>query len=82
VAETKKQVPVVQIKNVKKDFDVGKEIVPVLKGISFDIDFGEFVVIFGPSGCGKSTLLNTILGLEVPTSGEVLIRGKNIYSLN
>ncbi|MDO8507182.1 MAG: ABC transporter ATP-binding protein [bacterium] len=79
---TKKRIPTVEIKNLKKSFFVGKEEIPVLKGLDFTIDFGEFVVILGPSGCGKSTLLNTILGLEQPTEGQVLIRGKEVYSMD
>lgn len=73
--------PVVEVKNLHKSFKVGKEQVPVLKGINLEVYFGEFVIIFGPSGCGKSTLLNTILGLEKPTDGAVLIRGQNVYDM-
>ncbi len=51
----------------------------VLKGISFTVDKGDFLVIFGPSGCGKSTLLHGLLGLEEPTSGTISVLGKNIY---
>jgi len=78
---TKKRTPTMEIKNLKKSFLVGKEEIPVLKGVNFDIGFGEFVVIIGPSGCGKSTLLNTILGLEEPTEGQVLLQGKDVYSM-
>lgn len=75
--------PVIEIKELYKDFELAKENVSnVLRGINFEVFFGEFVIIFGPSGCGKSTLLNTILGLEVPTKGIVKIRDRNIYSLN
>jgi len=70
---------VVEVKSVKKYFKVGSEYVEVLKGITFDVYKGEFVVIFGPSGCGKSTLLHTILGLEPPTIGEIIILSTNIY---
>jgi len=66
---------ILKIENVKIDFNVGGQIVPVLKGISLDINKGDFAVIFGPSGCGKSTLLHCILGMEKPTSGKVLIEG-------
>lgn len=64
--------------NVKMDFDVGGQIVQVLKGISLNIDEGDFVVIFGPSGCGKSTLLHCILGMEKPTTGKVVIDGQEM----
>jgi phospholipid/cholesterol/gamma-HCH transport system ATP-binding protein len=50
----------------------------ILHGVSFDVKRGETMVILGGSGSGKSTLLRTLVGLEKPTSGEVLIRGKNI----
>jgi putative ABC transport system ATP-binding protein len=73
--------PIIELSNVSKTFKVGKGEVPVLKNISLDICAGEFVILFGPSGCGKSTLLNTLVGLETPTSGRVLVRGKDIYSL-
>lgn len=72
---------IIDIKDVKKTFNVGKGKVEVLKGIDLQIHPGEFVIIFGPSGCGKSTLLNTIVGLEKPTSGTVAIRGTKIYEL-
>lgn len=78
----KQQIPTLSVKNLKKNFLVGKEEIEVLKGIDLEIGFGEFVVILGPSGCGKSTLLNTILGLEPPTEGQVLIRGKELYSMD
>lgn len=74
--------PTLEVKNLKKSFLVGKEEIPVLKGLDLSIGFGEFVVILGPSGCGKSTLLNTLLGLEEPTEGQVLVRGKDVYSMD
>lgn len=70
----------VEVKDVRKSFKVGNADVEILKGISFDILKGEFVVVFGPSGCGKSTLLHTILGLEGPSSGKITIFGTDIYS--
>lgn len=54
----------------------------VLRDIDLEIYAGEFVIIFGPSGCGKSTLLNTIVGLEMPTSGHVKVRGVDLYSID
>jgi putative ABC transport system ATP-binding protein len=76
-----KKRPVIKIENVQKSFNVGRGKVDVLKDITFEIFNGEFVMIFGPSGCGKSTLLNTIVGLEKPTSGQVWVRGQEIYKL-
>lgn len=78
---TKSKNPVLQIKNIKKSFLVGKKKVNVLKGVNLEINPGEFVIIIGPSGCGKSTLLNTILGLEKPDEGEILVSGESIYDI-
>jgi putative ABC transport system ATP-binding protein len=78
----KTRIPIIEVQNVHKSFNVGKGKVDVLDDINLDIYAGEFVIIFGPSGCGKSTLLNTIVGLEVPTKGKIMIRGKDFYSLN
>lgn len=76
----KEKVPVICTKDLCKSFNVGKNTIPVLKNINLDIYFGEFVIIFGHSGCGKSTLLNTLVGLEKPTSGNVYVRGENLYN--
>jgi len=50
-----------------------------LKGVGFEINQGDFLVLFGPSGCGKSTLLHTILGLEPPTGGSISVLNTNLY---
>lgn len=70
---------IVQINNLTKSFRVGSQDINVLKNISFSISNGDFVIIVGPSGCGKSTLLHTILGLEPPTSGDIIFLGRNVY---
>jgi len=72
---------ILKIENVKMDFNVGGQVVPVLKGISLEVNKGDFAVIFGPSGCGKSTLLHCILGMEKPTSGKVLIEGTEMGAM-
>ncbi len=69
----------VEVKEITKTFSVGGQEIPVLRGITFSIEQGDFCILVGPSGCGKSTLLHTILGLEQPTSGEVIFLGENIY---
>ena len=73
---------VMELKNIIKIFKspAGKSV--VLDNISFTIKKGEFISIVGPSGSGKSTLLNIIGALDKPTSGEVIINGFNIVSLN
>jgi putative ABC transport system ATP-binding protein len=73
---------IIHVKDLEKTFDVGKGKVDVLKKIDLEIYPGEFVIIFGPSGCGKSTLLNSIVGLERPTKGEVVVKHQNFYEMN
>lgn len=70
---------IIQVRNVDMHYEVATQTVKVLKDINFDVLEGDFVIIYGPSGCGKSTLLHIINGWEEPTSGEVLVEGKNIY---
>ena len=70
------------VNNIFKSFDVGDQQVEVLKDVSFEIDNGEFLVIFGPSGCGKSTLLHILLGLEEPSKGKINFIDKPIYEYN
>jgi putative ABC transport system ATP-binding protein len=66
-------IPMIEIRQVYKDYRVGDVLVPVLRDISFMIHPGEFVAIVGPSGNGKTTLLNMISGIDQPTQGDVLI---------
>lgn len=68
---------VVRLREVTKDYVRGGAVVPALKGVTLDIRLGEFLALMGPSGCGKSTLLNLIAGLDVPTSGDVLLQGRS-----
>jgi putative ABC transport system ATP-binding protein len=74
--------PVVRIKDVVKTFPVGGGEITVLKGLSFDVKSGEFVSIVGPSGNGKSTLLNMITGIDRPTSGEVIVTGREVHKMS
>jgi putative ABC transport system ATP-binding protein len=76
------QSSLVVAKGIRKSFEVGNQIVEVLKGIDLHIDKGDFAIIFGPSGCGKSTLLHTLLGLEKPTDGVVTMEGSDYYAMN
>lgn len=64
----------IEITNLKKSF--GK--LQVLKGINLSLDKGHVVAVMGPNGSGKTTLLKSLVGLVIPTSGEILIKGKNI----
>ncbi len=72
----------VQIRNVGKRYQRGKQIVPVLEDLSLDIDKGDFLALMGPSGSGKTTLLNLIGGLDRPSSGELRIGGQRIDQLS
>jgi putative ABC transport system ATP-binding protein len=74
--------PLVEVVEVVKSFPVGDSEVTVLKGISFDIQEGEFVSIVGPSGNGKSTLLNMITGIDHPTDGQVIVTGLEIQKMS
>lgn len=72
----------IQIKNLKKVYQMGEVEVKALDGVSLDIYEGEFVVILGPSGSGKSTLLNIIGGMDIPNEGEVVVAGDEITKYN
>ena len=65
------------LKNIKKDYRAGENIVHALKGISVEFKKSEFVSILGQSGGGKTTLLNIIGGLDRYTSGDLIINGKS-----
>ncbi len=71
-------IPKIQIQDVTKVFDLGKERFVALGGVSLDLMDNEFVTVVGPSGCGKSTLLNILGGLETPTSGVALVDGVTV----
>ena len=73
---------IVEIIDVVKSFPVGDGEVTVLKGLSLDVENGEFISIVGPSGNGKSTLLNMITGIDKPTGGEVIVTGREIHNLS
>jgi putative ABC transport system ATP-binding protein len=73
-----KGIPVIDIRNITKSYEMGAETLQVLKGISLQIHQGEFVSIMGPSGSGKSTLMNILGALDQPTSGEYFLDGEDI----
>jgi putative ABC transport system ATP-binding protein len=73
---------ILQTKDLTKVYRVGKEEVPALRGVNFELDVGEFVVINGPSGSGKTTFLNLIACIDKPTSGEVFIEGQPTSQLS
>ena len=75
--------PHVSIKNLRKVFNGnGPEPVTAIDGLSLDIPQGQFLAVMGPSGSGKTTLLHLIAGLSQPTSGDVVVNGTNLATLN
>ena len=73
---------IVSLRNVEKVYRLGRVDVPALRGVSLDIEVGEFLSIVGPSGSGKTTLLNLIGCVDVPTSGRVVIAGHPLAGLS
>ena len=71
-----------EVNKICKTYGSGEAAVEALKNVSFSVPKGEYVAIVGESGSGKSTLLNMIGALDMPTSGKVMIGGKDIYSMN
>ena len=71
-----------EVRNICKTYGSGETSVKALKDVSFSVPRGEYVAVVGESGSGKSTLLNMIGALDIPTSGKVLIDGKDIFSMN
>lgn len=73
---------ILSVRNLKKYYNTGENTVKALDGIDLDICKGEFLAVVGTSGSGKSTLLHMLGGLDNPTSGEVIIDGRNISGLS
>ncbi|ATO47241.1 hypothetical protein C5L30_000577 [Companilactobacillus farciminis] len=74
--------PVLELKNIIKNYPDGQNINEVLKDVSFQVNQGEFAAIVGPSGAGKSTLLTIMGALLTPTSGQILLNGQDISQLS
>ena len=70
---------VITLENVHKTYPLGKQRVEAVKGVSFNIEKGEFAAISGPSGSGKSTILNMVGLIDLPTSGKIIIDGIDVY---
>lgn len=71
---------VVSLKNVHKFYPLGKERIEAVRGVSFDIEKGEFAAVSGPSGSGKSTILNMIGLIDLPSSGSIIIGDTDVYN--
>jgi putative ABC transport system ATP-binding protein len=74
--------PIIVVDNIHKSYLMGKEAVPALRGVSLEIQRGEFVCLMGPSGSGKTTLLNVVGGLDEPSRGHLIVDGQNLISLS
>ena len=70
-----------EVNGISKTYGAGETAVHALKNVSFSVPKGEFVAVVGESGSGKSTLLNMLGALDVPTSGKVMIDGKDTFSM-
>lgn len=73
--------PLINITNIKRNFQLGSETIYVLKGIDLQINKGEYVALMGPSGSGKSTLMNILGCLDTPTSGNYILNGKDVSKM-
>ena len=73
---------ILSVQDLKKYYQMGENTVKALDGVNLDIKEGEFLAIVGTSGSGKSTLLHMLGGLDNPTSGKILIDGKDISKLS
>jgi putative ABC transport system ATP-binding protein len=80
--QNKEPVKIIEVKHVKKVYRMGSERICAVDDVSFDILKGEFCCLLGTSGSGKSTLLNLMAGIEKLTSGQIVIKGKNIHKMN
>ncbi len=72
----------IDIKDIKRDFQLGSETINVLKGIDLQINKGEYVALMGPSGSGKSTLMNILGCLDTPTSGTYILNNKDVSQMH
>jgi putative ABC transport system ATP-binding protein len=73
---------IVEFRDVSRIYTNGEHQLKALDGVNMSIDEGKFVVILGPSGAGKSTLLNMLGGLDSPTEGKIIVKGKDISTLS
>src|ERR1700742_5221453 len=73
--------PIIHLENIHKHYIMGKQALPVLKGVSLDILKNEYVALMGPSGSGKSTLMNILGCLDTPSSGKYILNGQDVSKM-
>src|SRR3982751_2648272 len=74
--------PIIHLENILKSYFMGKQAIPVLKGISLDIFKNEYVALMGPSGSGKSTLMNILGCLDSPTAGTYILNNHDVSKMD
>ena len=72
----------IQVRNLHKKYQKGSEEIDVLQGLNLDVEEGQFIGFMGPSGSGKTTLLNLLGGLDLPTSGSIMVAGDELTSMS
>ena len=72
---------IIHLEQIKKNYYLGKQVIEVLKGITLDINKGEYVALMGPSGSGKSTLMNILGCLDTPTAGRYILNGQDVSQM-
>ena len=73
---------ILEMRDICKDYPMGKGVAHILKNVNLDVEEGEYLAIMGPSGSGKTTLMNLIGCLDVPTSGSYLLGGRDVTTCN
>jgi putative ABC transport system ATP-binding protein len=74
-------IPVIHLEDISKNYIMGRQVLPVLKGVSLEIHKNEYVALMGPSGSGKSTLMNILGCLDSPTSGSYILNGEDVSKM-
>jgi putative ABC transport system ATP-binding protein len=74
--------PIIHLEDIRKNYFMGKQALPVLKGVSLDIFKNEYVALMGPSGSGKSTLMNILGCLDTPTAGMYVLNGQDVSRMS